>query len=137
MGTALVVWLVVVVIASAAWEMRRVGLAHGDVTSKAWQERHTLLRKQLEHTPSDRLHDQFERRLAQAATYARTHNQQPEQFLDATTAREVRVWQQHALIETQARKDVEQRMRQYSVDNSINKSANKNASKSVGNSADN
>jgi hypothetical protein len=126
MGTVLVVWLLLVVIASAAWEMRRVVLAQTDVTSKAWQERHTLLRKQLEHHPASNhpasnypasnhpasnIHDQFNRRLAQAAAYAHKHNTPPEHFLDATTAREVRIWQQQqTLAEAQTRQDMQQRV---------------------------
>lgn len=131
MGTALVVWLLVVAVASAGWEVRRIFLAHSDVTSSAWQERHILLRKQLEHYPTSNyptsnypksnyptsnypesnIHDQFNRRLAQAAAYAHKHNVPPEHFLDATTAREVRIWQQQqTLAETQTHQDMQQRI---------------------------
>jgi hypothetical protein len=88
-------------------------LAHNDVTSQAWQERHTLLRQQLEppHNSASKgsLHDQFNRRLAQAAAYARKHNRAPERFLDATTALEVRLWQQQqAFAQEQTRHDYQQ-----------------------------
>lgn len=112
LGTVLVAWLVILVTVSAGWEAWRVFLAHHDVASHAWQERHRLLRQQLEHTPSDQLQDQFDRRLAQAAAYARQHNLAPENFLDATTAREVRLWQQQQMFaEHQTLNDNQQQIR--------------------------
>lgn len=112
MGTALVVWLLVVVIASAAWEVRRMFLADADVTSSAWQERHRLLREQLEHHPSSKRQEQFEHRLAQAALHAKEHHLPPEEFLDAATACEVRVWQQQqTLAQDQTYNDYQQRVR--------------------------
>lgn len=107
----LVVWLLFVVIASASWEVRRIWLADSDVTSSAWQKRHGLLREQLEQTPSDQLQEQFDSRLAQAAAYASQYNLTLERFLDATTAREVRVWQQQqTFAETQTNYDMQQRI---------------------------
>lgn len=113
MGTVLVVWLLLVVIVSAGWEMRRVWLADGDVTSSAWQKRHELLREQLEHRPDAALQDQFNHRLAQAAAYASQHNLAPEQFLDAVTAGEVCVWQQQqTFAEHQTHRDYQQQLHQ-------------------------
>lgn len=112
MGTVLLVWLLVVVIGSAVWEVWQVFLMHSDVTSKAWQEHHRRLREQLEHNPSGHRQDTFKRRLAQADAYASKHQQAPERFLDATTAREVRLWQQQqALARAQTHDAYQQRLR--------------------------
>jgi len=111
-GTGVVVWLLVVVIVSAAWEVRRVWLADGDVTSSAWQQRHKLLRQQLEHQPNDAHYEQFNQRLAQVAAYASKHDLAPEQFVDAITAREVRRWQQQQNLAEQQTQDDYQRQLQ-------------------------